>query len=192
MNETNMDVNVVLSILKLSRAMRRCPPPRKEFPFPPAIGRLLECVAANPGISSRDLCEALDLRPSSLSETLARAESDGLLTRSAVEEDRRMQHITLSEKGLVTVREMEEMRLEDAKKKASCLTEEEKKQFCALCEKLSGHIESLALDLPEGMMPPPPPRPECSPGRRPPRPPFGKPVGEEPGREIPPGKRFRS
>ena len=200
MNETNMDVNVVLSILKLSRAMRRCPPPRKEFPFPPAIGRLLECVAANPGISSRDLCEALDLRPSSLSETLARAESDGLLTRSADEEDRRMQHITLSEKGLVTVREMEEMRLEDAQKKASCLTEEEKQQFCALCEKLSGHIESLALDLPEGMMPPPPPRPECVPGPRPecdpgprlPRPSFGKPAGEGPGREIPPGKRFRS
>ena len=75
----NPDARVIFSILKLSRAMRRCPPPRGGHPFPPAIGRLLECVAAAPGVSSRELCEALDLRPSSLSEMLARAEEDSLL-----------------------------------------------------------------------------------------------------------------
>ena len=86
----NPDERVVFSILKLSRAMRRCPPPRGELPFPPAVGRLLECVAAAPGVSSRELCEALDLRPSSLSEILARAEGEGLLTRAVDEEDRRV------------------------------------------------------------------------------------------------------
>ena len=186
----NPDERVVFSILKLSRAMRRCPPPRGEHPFPPAVGRLLECVAAVPGVSSRELCEALDLRPSSLSEILARAEGDGLLTRTVDEEDRRVMHIRLAEKGRSVVQEMEKARGEDAKKKAACLTEEEKLQFCALCEKLSGHIESLALELPDGMMPPPPE--EWGPHGRPPRPEDGPRRDGRPGRPpLPPGGRYR-
>ena len=83
MNETNMstDSNVIFAILKLSRAMRRCPPDPGKPPFPPAIGRLLACVSENSGISSRELCEMLDLRPSSLSEMLSRAEQEGWITR---------------------------------------------------------------------------------------------------------------
>ena len=74
----NRENDVILAALKLSRAMRRCPPDRREFAFPPAAGRLLECVAANSNVSSRELCEMLDVRPSSLSEMLARAEEKGV------------------------------------------------------------------------------------------------------------------
>ena len=184
----NSDERVIFSILKLSRAMRRCPPPRDGHPFPPAVGRLLECVAATPGVSSRELCEALDLRPSSLSEMLARAEEDGLVIRSADDQDRRVQHISPTEKGRSAVAEMEAARSGDAKKKASCLTEEEKQAFCALCEKLSAHIESLALELPEGMEPPPG---GWEPHGRPPRR-DGEDPGKRPGRPpLPPGGRYR-
>ena len=86
----NHDSDVILASLKLARAMRRCPPERGEAPFPPAVGRLLACAAENPGISSRELCELLDIRPSSLSEMLSRAEAEGLLTRAVDEEDRRV------------------------------------------------------------------------------------------------------
>ena len=166
MNEEkrNLDSAVIFSYLKLSRAMRRCPPERKALPFPPAVGRLLECAAANPGVSSRELCEALDLRPSSLSEILARAENDGLLSRTVDENDRRVQRISLTPSGSAVVADMEKVRNEDAKKKASCLTEEEKEQFCSLCSRLSEHIEKLALELPEGLMPG---RPGPHPGRHP-------------------------
>jgi Transcriptional regulators len=125
-----------------------------EFPFPPAIGRLLDCAAKNPGVSSRELCEFLDLRPSSLSEMLSRAESEGLLTRTADEEDRRVQRVSLTEKGARLAGQMEDVRLADAAKKTSCLTEEEKKTFCELADRLSGHMERLALDLPEDCRPP--------------------------------------
>ena len=154
----NHDTDVILASLKLARAMRRCPPEHREYPFPPAIGRLLECAAKNPGVSSRELCEFLDLRPSSLSEMLSRAEADGLVTRAVDEADRRIQRVSLSEKGQRVVTEMETARSLDAQKKTSCLTEEEKVQFCALCNKLSEHMEKLALELPEDRrMPPPPP-----------------------------------
>ena len=145
----NRENDVVLAFLKLSRAMRRCPPERREYPFPPAVGRLLECAAANSNVSSRELCEALDVRPSSLSEMLARAESEGWITRAVDEEDRRVQRIDLSPKGKSFVAEMEAAREKDYQRKTACFSEEEKAQFCALCNRLSDHLESLALDLPE-------------------------------------------
>ena len=120
MSELNHDV--ILASLKLARAMRRCPPEHGEIPFPPAVGRLLACAAENPGVSSRELCELLDVRPSSLSEMLTRAEADGLLARAVDEDDRRIQHITLSEKGSRLIAEMKAARDLDAEKKTSCLT----------------------------------------------------------------------
>ena len=191
------DSDVILASLKLARAMRRCPPERREYPFPPAIGRLLECAAKNPGVSSRELCEFLDLRPSSLSEMLSRAEADGLLTRTADEADRRVQRISLTEKGRKAVTEMETARDQDARRRVSCLTEEEKEQFCRLCDKLSEHMERLALDLPEDRRMPPPPPPGFPPdGPGFPRPgPFADPEGEapeKPRRPFPPGGRIKS
>ena len=191
----NLNHDVILASLKLARAMRRCPPEHGEVPFPPAVGRLLACAAENPGVSSRELCELLDVRPSSLSEMLSRAEADGLLTRAVDEDDRRVQRITLSDKGSRLISEMEAARDQDAEKKTACLTDEEKKQFCGLCNKLSEHIERLALDLPEDRrMPPPPPGPGFpppGPGPRhcPRRPEEDRPEGPRP--PFPEAKRFK-
>ena len=160
----NPEKDVILAALKLARAMRRCAPPPAEHPFPPAVGRLLACVSANPHVSSRDLCEFLDLRPSSLSEMLARAENEGWIIRTTDEEDRRIQRVDLSEKGSALIREMEDARSRDLALKSACFTEEEKAQFCALSNKLSEHLESLAAGLPRRF-----PRGPHSPG------PFGRP-----------------
>ena len=185
MNEEAMsiDAKVIISMLKLSRAMRRCPPDPGKAPFPPAIGRLLECVHANSGISSRDLCEILDLRPSSLSEMLSRAEQDGWIFRTPDEEDRRMQHVTLSEKGRAVIQDLITARKADAAKKTACLTQEEKEQFCALCSKLTENMESLAADVPEDMRPGP-----CGPCG--PRGPHG-PHGPHPEPPFPEHRPFR-
>ena len=165
---------VILSILKLGRAMRRCPPERGEFRFPPAVGRLLASVHEHRGISGRELCELLDLRPSSLSEMLVRGEAEGLLTRTPDPEDRRVQHIALTEKGENIFDEMARLREEGAEKKTACFTEEEKAEFCRLCDKLSSHLEESAAGrpAPEDGFPPRCPRrePRKGPGPRPPFP----------------------
>lgn len=186
----NKENDVILAVLKLSRAMRRCAPPPppphgrpgpecpgpghpgpmgpgRPAPCAPAIGRLLACLAENPHVTSRDLCEILDLRPSSLSEMLTRAEGEGWITRAVDEEDRRVQRIDLSPKGKSFVEEMESAREKDYQRKTACFTEEEKAQFCALCNRLSEHLESLALDLPKEQ-----PRPDSRPRR--PFPPEGR------------------
>lgn len=157
------DINerVIFSALRVSRALKRCPPDLGELPFPPAVGSVLDCVRKNSGVSSRELCELLDLRPSSLSEILARAEKDGLLARVPDEEDKRMQHIALTEKGESLVAGIENARTQDAVQKTACFTEEEKKIFCELCDRLSAHLEKLALDLPEYREPQGGPREEA-------------------------------
>ena len=192
--------NVILAVLKLSRALRRCSPAPAGRPGPegrdpegrgperepghrdrreacaPAISRLLACVAEHPRVSSRDLCEMLDLRPSSLSEMLARADSDGWIFRTVDEEDRRIQRVDLSPKGKAYMEEMEKARREDLERKTACFTEEEKAQFCALCNRLSDHLESLALDLPPrpDMEPAPNREPGQGPKHRRPFPPEGR------------------
>ena len=176
----NRENDVILSVLKLSRAMRRCPPDPGAFPFPPAAGRLLECVAENSNVSPRELCELMDVRPSSLSEMLSRAESEGWIIRATDEEDRRIQRISLSPEGQQAVDRMREARKADYEKKTGCFTEEEKAQFCRLANRLSDHMESLAADLPEYMRHPPrhgrppfPPEDDMPDEPRPPR--HGKP-----------------
>ena len=168
------DEDVILAFLKLSRAMRRCAPPHGRPPFPPAVGRLLACIAANRRLSSRDLCEEMDVRPSSLSEILARAEAEGWITRTVDEEDRRVQRIDLAPKGEAFLARMEEERRKDAERKTACLSDEEKAQFCEICNKFSEHMESLSDGLPE--MPPMDHPPHGETHRRPrrPFPPEGK------------------
>lgn len=155
-----MTVNdeVILSVLKLSRAMRRCPPQHRDEGFPPAVGRMLECAFMHDGVSSRELCELLDLRPSSLSELLSRAEDHGLLTRVADEDDRRIQHVFLTERGKAAVERIQSARDQDAALKVSCFSEEEKDQFIALCDKLIRHLESVApeYEIPDARPPFPP------------------------------------
>ena len=86
------------------------------------------------------------------------------------EADRRIQRVNLSSAGRSFIERMEAARKKDLERKTACFTEEEKAQFCALCDRLSSHLASLALDLPEF-----PPRPEQPPRRpRKPFPPGGK------------------
>ena len=176
----NRENDVILAVLKLSRALRRCPPDSGKSPFPPAVGRLLESIADNSNVSSRELCEMLDVRPSSLSEMLSRAESEGWVLRTVDEEDRRVQRLTLSDKGKEAIDNMTKAREADYERKTACFTDEEKVQFCALSNRLSDHIESLAAENPDLVRqrpphgrPPFPPEGGCSDGpHRPGRPPF--------------------
>ena len=127
----------------------------------------------NPGGSVKDRA-ALNM--------INEAEAEGLLTRTVDENDRRVQRVTLAERGERLIREMENARSLDARKKTACLSEAEKQQFVELCGRLSAHMERLALDLPEDRLPPE--------GMRPPQP---VPDGPRlPRRPFPPEGRLKS
>lgn len=198
----SVELDIIANILKLARGLRRCPPPLPDLPvdarghtmpFPPALGRLLSVVADNPNVSSRDLCELMDMRPSSLSEILARAESDGWITRYVNKKDHRVQKIRLSKNGRALTDGLKAINEEDARQKTSCLTEEEKILFCEMCNRLFEHMESLEFQalppFPEGPGGPGPDDFEGPDGPEGPEPPHRGPG--RPRKVILPGSKIR-
>ena len=132
--------DVTRSVLKLMRAMRRRP--MHELEFPPAVGRMLMTLREHDGAAPSELCEIMDVRPSSMSELLGRMEENGLVTRVVNETDSRATKVFLSEGGKAAVSRIETRFFEENAKLAACFTEEESAAFCALCDKLSAHLES--------------------------------------------------
>lgn len=150
--------DVIFAVMKLTRSMRRCPPrPGKPGEgFHPGMGRTLNILAENEGVSSRELAELLDLRPSSLTELLTRLESEGLVTRTPDENDRRVSRVALSDKGRELAAKMTAEHEERKAKASACFTDEEAVQFCEMCQRLGLHLEAMAQED-GGFMPPPPP-----------------------------------
>ena len=132
--------DVTKCVLKLMRAMRRRPMHEQEFP--PAVGRMLMTLREHDGAAPSELCEIMDVRPSSMSELLGRMEENALITRESNETDSRATKVFLSEVGKDAVGRIETRFYEENEKLAACFTEEETAEFCALCDKLSAHLES--------------------------------------------------
>lgn len=140
--------NVIESTFKLMRATRRRPP-RGEHEFPPTVAHLLSVLKDNDGASSGELCEFLDIRPSSLSELLVRVEEHGLIEKKDSEADKRITCAFLTKKGAEAAEKLAEDRAKAEAEFSACFTEEEKAQFCELAEKLAKHLEETAPQ-PEG------------------------------------------
>ena len=139
---------VIKSTLKLARAMRRRPP-KGGHEFPPPVARTLSVLADNDGATSRELCEILDVRPSSLSELLGKMEEHGLVTRQTSEEDKRAAKVLLTEEGKTAAADLKENMKKHAEEFSACFTDEEAEAFCALADKLSAHLEATAGEEPD-------------------------------------------
>lgn len=61
--------------------------------------RLLRLIMDNDGIIQRDLADQMDMRPSSMTEILARLEQMGLIRREPDEKDQRVVHVRLTDAG---------------------------------------------------------------------------------------------
>lgn len=105
--------------------------------------RLMKALSENDSVSSRELAELLDIRPSSLTELLTRAEKKGLIVRTPDENDKRVTRVSLSEDGKKAIEQMEAPMRSHLEQITACFTDEEKTEFCRLCGKLADHIEQL-------------------------------------------------
>lgn len=127
--------------MRLDRVLRRRPP---IVPVKPHVShramRLLLIVSQNESITSRELAERLDIRPSSLTEMLGRLESDNLILRERDTQDLRVWRISLTEDG----KKLLENAAEPWKAHddfSDILSEDEIKTFLELCRKLADGLE---------------------------------------------------
>ena len=62
-------------------------------------GRILTLLKLKDGVATKDMAQILGIRVSSLNETLAKLEKDGLIERTPSEEDKRVMLVSLTEAG---------------------------------------------------------------------------------------------
>ena len=105
-------------------------------------GRVLALLQMKDGISTRDMANVLAIRPSSLNETLARLERDGLIERKQNEADKRQVLTYLTDAGRAQDTRPEQLH----DKLFADFTDEELEQFAAYLDRLNTALEA---ELPE-------------------------------------------
>ncbi|MBQ2311955.1 MAG: MarR family transcriptional regulator [Firmicutes bacterium] len=148
-NEKEKETNVMMAAFGLARAIKRRPP-RMEHALHPAAEHTLMVIAENDGLSSGELCELLDVRPSSVSEIADKMAARGFVEKKDDETDKRVTRIFLTELGQAQAKQIADTRQQALDEFSACFTEEEAAQFCALANKLSAHLKELAAEDPEG------------------------------------------
>ena len=111
--------------------------PRNVFSLPDSrFLRILSVLSANSPITQRQLMDILDVRSGSLSEILGKMETEGYITRTPNEQDKRGVDVTLTPAGLEAAAQMQVHRGNSVQDFFSCLSQEEKEQLSLLLEKL--------------------------------------------------------
>lgn len=100
---------------------------------------LMELLAHEGQMTQRDLQEASCITSASLSEVIAKLESEGLVSRERSSTDRRQLTVTLTEEGERRARRFVASREEFKGRAFSCLDEGEVEQLADLLDRLAGH-----------------------------------------------------
>lgn len=107
------------------------PPPHEH-----GKGRMMRLLADEGEMIQSQLAARLEIRPQSLSELLAKAENDGLVTRRQSEEDKRQTIVSLTDVGRERVTEFRSAHKKHAEEFLSPLSEEEKETLSAILSKM--------------------------------------------------------
>lgn len=133
----NSDIMDLVS--RLSRLSKRRPAESHKLSRGPfSVLKVLEKAGE---MNLSELAEELDIRASSLSETLARMEHHNLIVREKDEGDSRVVRISASEKGLEHLKQHAEVFSELEKEIGEVLSEEEIQKFKETCSKLIEFFE---------------------------------------------------
>jgi DNA-binding MarR family transcriptional regulator len=106
--------------------------------------RFLRLIQEHDGIIQRDLAEEMDVRPSSMTEMLARMEALGLIRRVQDEKDQRAVHIYLTDAGRAMAGESAGTTEALVSEMFKNMTEEEIGTMLALTKKLAEGLDSMA------------------------------------------------
>lgn len=108
-----------------------------------AAGRVLRTLMMAGAMTTRDLAKRLDVRISSLNETLKKLEEEGLIMRTRSEMDGRVYVLVLTTEGRRLAEKIRRDRLARERLMASFLTEEERAEFIRLAQKLVEGLEMI-------------------------------------------------
>ncbi|MCD8332329.1 MAG: MarR family transcriptional regulator [Oscillospiraceae bacterium] len=100
---------------------------------------VLAWLDSRPNATQKELAEAMNVMPASLSELLQKLERKGFITRSKDPEDHRFTRVRLTEAGRAALNRERQVQTEDP---FSALTDEEQRELGRLLVKLLGDWEN--------------------------------------------------
>ena len=148
MTELNANENMLASLDRVMRLLRRGHSNNSHGGR--SVYRMLAIIQRHEGISTRELAERLDMRPSSLNEKLVDLEHDELILRTRNEHDQRIFMIQLQAKGLEQLEAIKQERVAFNTKVAGILSETEAMELSKLATKLSDGLEEMMQVEPKG------------------------------------------
>jgi DNA-binding MarR family transcriptional regulator len=134
-----IEVEIVRMLGRLNALSRRTPTPPQEVPEAPrghGRGRMLGLLHDHGEMSQSQIASLLDIRPQSLSEMLAKAETDGVIARRQSTEDKRQTLVSLTELGQSRVETYRENHRRQAEEFLDPLTDDEKTALAEILRKL--------------------------------------------------------
>lgn len=134
------DYDTMACLMRLARQVRRHPVEGRRHGH--SAGKLLHILYKHENETARELADRMGIRPPSLSEQLDKLEARGYIARVRDAGDARVVRVRLTEAGRQEVIQHNAGWEETRGMMDGILTDEEKKQFCALCTKLSNALEA--------------------------------------------------
>ena len=94
-------------------------------------------------MTQRELQEESPISSAAISEVAAKLESEGLITRTRSEADRRQLSLELTDEGAARAEELLESKRAFERQAFACLSEEEQLQLLSLLDRIATHWEAI-------------------------------------------------
>jgi len=142
MGETRELLGKLRRLINLMQRVRTQECSNHDFNMMNGKGRLLSVLRQKDGLTQRELCEELDIRPSSVGELVRKLEASGLVMRQNNADDRRVMNVYLSESGREFVDKTSVVQTEMRANLFKDISEEEKEVFAQVLQKMIISLEN--------------------------------------------------
>ena len=129
----NINIELMNNIRLCFNVIKRA---RLSSDLPHGYGRIMAVICHHDGLTQSELADLLDIRPQSLTRSLADLEENGYITRARLENDHRNVVVLITEKGIEYHKRIEKERQKRADTIFSCLDEQEKETLMKLLQKV--------------------------------------------------------
>lgn len=142
MSETRKLLGKLRRLTNLMQRARTQEFSNHDFNMMEGKGRLLGVLQQQDGLTQRELCEALDIRPSSVGELVRKLETNGLVSRQNNENDRRVMNVYLTDVGRELVEGCSSVQTEIQANVFKDIPEEDKEVFARVLQKMITSLEN--------------------------------------------------
>lgn len=142
MGETRRLLGKLRRLINLMQRARTQEFSNHDFNMMDGKGRLLSVLRHKEGLTQRELCEELDIRPSSVGELIRKLENSGLVQRQNNETDRRVMNVYLTENGRTFVENASSAQTGIQANLFKDISEEEQDMFVRVLQKMIISLEN--------------------------------------------------